>query len=531
MGTDDTLSATDDSPSATDGTLSVTDGTLSAVNSPVRTAQALLEGLAVNPAVPADLLLRLLEPPYESAWPALASRRAPFPDEVAAAIVGHLDPRVRRALARNPFVDPEVRGLLVDDSHWLVRLLLATRPDRTRPVRPLPAWVVDRMLTTYDNEGIGELVLSGQISHEVQLSYARHPMASIRAMALNRWESLSADERAALLNDPHPQVRGSARRRLEADDAAAMERRLGPLPAPRNHASSLILVNYRLSRAVVDWLLSDPDHDENHWVLAHNYSTPPDVVAALVGHPDPKVRQELAYRDDLAPAHVKVLACDPDPHVRTAVSLRPELDERERAAIDWTIDADEDFGPSEHHLIAACDPVVSDAYARSCHPLLRRRAARDPALPAALVAVLARDEDPGVRTLLAHNHPAPPPELLLRSYLDHRSRAPDLLTEHPRFPVAGLAERFADAEEPGERLLAVLDPGLAPEAADRFTRDPDAAIRARAARHPRLPGDRLLALLDDEDLARYAAANPALPVTEMRVLLGRARHGDQEPPC
>jgi hypothetical protein len=40
---------------------------------------------------------------------------------VTAAIVRHPHPRVRGALARNPFVAPEVRGLVVDDPEWLVR--------------------------------------------------------------------------------------------------------------------------------------------------------------------------------------------------------------------------------------------------------------------------------------------------------------------------------------------------------------------------------------------------------------------------
>ncbi|MFH8371009.1 translation initiation factor 2 [Streptomyces sp. NPDC018031] len=480
----------------------------------------LLGGLAVNPAAPADLLLRLLEPgypEYEDVWPALAARRARFPEEVAAAIVAHPDRRVRGALARNPFVDPEVRGLLVNDPDWLVRARLAGWPDRTRPVRPLPDWVIDRMLTTYDNDCLQELLFSRQVPFRVQRSYGSHPLASIRQMATNMWGLLSGDEREALLRDPHPRVRASARRMRETDDAEAMERLLGPLPVPRNHGTTQILVNHRLSRTVVDWLLSDP-HPDNPWVLAHNHSTPPDVVARLAEHPDPEVRREVAGRRELAPALVAALARDVDPRVRTTVSLRPELSEDQRAAIDYVVDTDEEFGPVEHHARAAPDPAGSAAYARSRHPLLRRRAARDPALPAALVAALARDEDRGVRTLLAHNHPAPPAELLLRTYLEQRGPARELLTEHPCFPVAGLGARFAGADAADRRRLAVLDPRLAPATADRLTRDPDAGVRAGAAGHPRLPGERLLALLGDEELGARAAANPALPVTVMRGL-------------
>jgi hypothetical protein len=48
----------------------------------------------------------------------------------------------------------------------------------------------------------------------------------------------------------------------------------------------------------------------------------------------------------------------------------------------------------------------------------------------------------------------------------------------------------------------------------------DRRDRPGAARHPRLPGERLLALLDDGELCGHAAANPALPVAVMHELLG-----------
>jgi hypothetical protein len=53
---------------------------------------------------------------------------------------------------------------------------------------------------------------------------------------------------------------------------------------------------------------------------------------------------------------------------------------------------------------------------------------------------------------------------------------------------------------------------------ERLTRDPDPAVRAAAARHPSLPRPRLTELLDDEELAHPAAANPALEVAEIRRL-------------
>ncbi|MFD5758369.1 hypothetical protein ACFWIZ_24990 [Streptomyces sp. NPDC127044] len=81
-----------------------------------------------------------------------------------------------------------------------------------------------------------------------------------------------------------------------------------------------------------------------------------------------------------------------------------------------------------------------------------------------------------------------------------------------------LVARLADHEDSDVRALAVRDPETAPAAVGRLTRDPDPAVRAEAARHPNLPWPRLTELLDDEELAHPAAANPALDVAEIRRL-------------
>ncbi|WP_351226203.1 translation initiation factor 2 [Streptomyces sp. NPDC002133] len=473
---------------------------------------AALKGLAVNPAAPAGVLLRLLEPAYAEVWNALCLERPEMPDAVVDAIVVHPEPRVRTAFARNPHVDGELRGRLVDDPDWLVRAHLAGGPERKWGPRHLPDWVIDRMYTTYEGDCLAELMSSRQVPLRVLLANSVHPMASVRRYGVGMWSSLSEERRAALLVDPHPAVRESAERHLAEDDEEEMERQLRRLPPHVSHARSHILVNCRLSRAVVDELLLRRDEDD-HWVLAHNYSTPPAVVALMARSPEPKVRLEVARRKVLARELVGLLAQDPDPRVRTAVSVRPEVTEAERAAIDYAVSVDEDFEPAEYHRsVPAC-------YARSAHPLLRRRAAEDPELPADLARLLAEDDDIGVRVLLAQNHPAAPPQLLLRSYLEYTGRSRSHLTGLPHFPTAGLAARFADAEDPAVRRLATLDPELDPSLADRLTRDPDPGIRAAAARHPQLPPERLLALLDDEETALDAAANHALPRPVMNRLL------------
>ncbi|MFF9015945.1 translation initiation factor 2 [Streptomyces sp. NPDC014870] len=477
---------------------------------------AALEGLALNPATTVDILLRLLEPPYEAAWSALCRWRRELPPEVVDAIVAHPAPRTRGGLARNPHVPGETRGRVVDDEHWLVRALLADGPGQDVWPRYLPDHVTDRMLTTYDGQELQSLLFSRQVPYRTLLAHAAHPVAELRAYGTGMWSALSEERRAALLADPDPDVRTAAERararRDENDDAAEMERRLRALPGTRSHAHGHILVNCRLSRAVVDELLQERE-DDDLWCLAHNYSTPQDVVAHVARVGDAKARVEVARRADLPRELVDLLARDPDPDVRTAVSVRAELTEAERAAVDYVVEPHEvvDVGPDLYRA-----PL---AHARSAHPLLRRRVAHNPELPPELVALLAADDDPGVRIVLAQHHPEAPPELLLRCYLEYTGRNRDRLLGLPRFPVAGLGARFGTAEDPAVRLLATMDPDAEPALVDALTRDADARVRAGAARNPALPVERLLQLLEDKELSKEAAANPALPRETMHALL------------
>ncbi|MEU9863334.1 translation initiation factor 2 [Streptomyces sp. NPDC047971] len=476
---------------------------------------AILQGLAVNPAAPVDVLLRLLDSGDGAVHSSLCRQRREIPDEVVAAILAHPNPRTRGGLARNPYVPGELRGLVVDDEFWLVRAKLAGGPGDDAWPRHLPDHVIERMYTTYDGQELTELIVSRQVPRRIPVAYASHPSAALRRYGTGAWGSLTEERRAALLDDPDPEIRASAARRLEEDDAEEMERRLRALPGTRSHAHSHILVNCRLSRAVVDDLLLERE-DDDLWCLAHNYSTPPDVVAHVARVGDPKARLAVARREDLPRDLVDLLARDPDPEVRTAVSVRPELTEEERAAVDYVVPPLRDFRLGE-------DPYGAPlSHARSAHPLLRRRVAHNPGLPAGLVALLADDDDLGVRVLLAQFHPAAPPELLLRCYLEYTGWYRDRLLELPQFPGAGLGPRFADAEDPAERLLAARDPELDPAVADALTRDRDRRIRSAAARNPALPQARLHRLLEDEESSKDAAANPALPPGTMYRLLDEA---------
>ncbi|MEH0516248.1 hypothetical protein QBC31_36965 [Streptomyces sp. B21-079] len=498
-----------------------------------------LAGLALNPATPVDLLLRLLTDGPLAVRMVLCRDRF-LPDAVVDAVVEHPDAYTRSFFARNPHVDPRTRTRLLTDPDWIVRAHLADGPRPTGPVvQPLPDDAVVHMITSYEDELLGGFFYR-QISAGLQGAMPTHPVAKVRLWGTGGWSSLPAQTRAALLADPDDEVRERAERNAREEDPAWVESVLPPYSC---HARTDALLHRALSRAVVDGVLTAPAGPDDRSMIASNPGLPPDVVALLSGDADPEVRREIARRRDLGPAERRALvedpdpavrrtiarhpdlgpderaalAADPDPRVRLSVSVHPAWSEPERSAIDYQVSQQGDFG--FHH----CSRTPRDAGAvrrdaLSGHPLLRRAAATERALPADLVALLAADDDLGVRVLLAQNHPNPPAGLLLRCFLEYTGSERECLLTRPGFPSEGLAVHADDAD-PAVRRLAARDPGTPAHTVERLTRDPDPAVRAAFARHPNLPGPRLTQLLEDEELVHHAAANPALAAAAIRRLV------------
>jgi hypothetical protein len=499
-----------------------------------------LAGLALNQSAPVDVLLRLLADAPLAVRMVLCRDRF-LPDTVVDAVVEHPDAYTRSFFVRNPHVGPHARARLVTDPDWIVRAHLADGPRPAGPVgpAPLPDDAVVHMITTYEDELLGGSFYR-QISAGLQRAMPTHPVAKVRVWGTGSWSSLPAGTRAALLADPDDEVRERAERIVREEDPEWVESALPPYSC---HGRTHALLHLPLSRAVVDAVLTAPAGPDDRSMIARNPGLAPDVVALLSGDPDPEVRREIAGRRDLRPAERRALVGDSDPTVRRTVARHPDLDaeeraalaadsdprvrlsvsvhpawrETERSAIDYQVSQDGDFG--FHHCSATprdAEAVRRDAL--SAHPLLRREAAKERTLPPDLVALLAADDDLGVRVLLAQNHPNPPADLLLRCFLEYTGDEREHLLTRPGFPSEGLAVH-ADDPDPAVRRLAARDPGTAAHTVERLTRDPDPAVRADFARHPNLPGPRLTQLLDDEELVHHAAANPALTASAIRRLV------------
>ncbi|MEV6425686.1 hypothetical protein [Streptomyces sp. NPDC051662] len=480
-----------------------------------------LRGVAANPAAPSEVLLRLLTAPARPAWTILCKERD-LPADVVEAVVSHPERAVRRGFARNRHAAPEQRGRLVNDSDAHVRAALASGP---RPLlsraEALPDDVLETLLTAKDDNSQGqmltadeirqELVISGQISQSFRRRMIDHPNPELRAQAVGLWLWLTPSQRDALLADPTPAVRETARRQSRILDPAAME---ADLPEQDCHYRALLLVNYAVSLAVAERCLADR---RDLWALAQNPHTPSDVVSRLAHDPDPHVRERVAARADLDPALMAELAQDPDGTVRNRVLLQPlPRAWSECAAIDRIIgNAAQSIGPVDEMLI---EPETSwyETCAVSPDPLLRRIAATCPRLPAELVHRLADDTDTDVRHLLAYNHPLAPPTIVLDAFIATPRQRPYLLTLS-RLPRTGL-HHLLDHDDPGVRALAAADTSL-PRPPVQLLADPEPRVRRAAAANPLLPYALISSLLNAPEHAEGAAANPSLPTERLHALL------------
>lgn len=207
---------------------------------------------------------------------------------------------------------------------------------------------------------------------------------------------------------------------------------------------------------------------------------------------------------------------DPDPDVRLWMSMRPDLTEAERAAIDYHVGAADRLPTLDWVRDAGAETL--DRCVRSAHIGLRRSATHHPGLTAEHIALLAEDPDFAVRLMLCQQHDEVPPHLVVRTYLEARVITRGNLLHHPAFPRTDLV-RYADSPHWGARALVTMDPTAPAELIERLSRDEHPGVRGWMAGDGRLAVERVLELLADEATAEPAASNPALPRAVMEQIL------------
>ncbi|MDG6108613.1 hypothetical protein [Dactylosporangium aurantiacum] len=465
---------------------------------------SVLDGLAVNPALPDRLIRRVIELRLDSRW--VTQRTAPSAD-LADAVIATGDHRLLHALALNRGLPHDIRLRLARNPDDGVRaaLVIGGRdgdPDLFARLIDDPSAQVRRYLAEGDNVPAG---LRARLAHD--------PDPEVRATLARWWPAAPEHVRRVLLTDAADTVR-----------AAACATYYARLPHPVPPADLLPA------------LLDDPVTRAG--AVRHAALTPA-LAARLAEDPDEEVRRELAGHPHLPPELRERLTEDPNPRVRVGVFARPDTPEPARAAVvagirvvDPLADLDDDglehmFADLELRTLRLAwvtdDPLP---HVSSPYPCFRASAARSPALPPQAVARLLADEvsDVAAAALSRAPHLA---DVATAARIDREFRP----VKHSRwrpadcypFPPDAL-RRFAADPDPRMRQLAVRDPDLPVALAERLAADPDPSVRKAVADHPRLPVGTLRAMLRDPVpwVAGAAAAVPALPVGDLERLLHAA---------
>ncbi|WP_327000374.1 hypothetical protein OHA72_35290 [Dactylosporangium sp. NBC_01737] len=403
-----------------------------------------------------------------------------------------------RGLGRNPAIPGALLRRLVDEQlkeiGWAVR-------DR-------PSWTVEQ---------VGALIDHPDVAVRVVLAEAHH---------------LPPAHRARLVEDPDARVLGALTEqpfaRLWTDDPEprmpvwAFER----LIERRPRLADLLADNPWVPRELRDRLRA-PQQDAA--------PPPPQPLTraeaeAAVAAQNRWERAAVAAHPDLPADLVARLAVDAEPWVRLTVSMRPELTEEQRAAIDYVIQPGTRLMPLDWVRLSE-DPDVQRRCATSVHIGLRRSAALNRHLPPDLVALLGADDDFAVRLLLCETHAAVPAELVLATYIEARVLSRGLLLEHPSLKRDRLGH-LAASPDPRLRAFTHLDPTVPADVIERLSHDPVRFVRSWVAADARLSPGRVLELFDDPDFTGQAAANPHLPVPVMERILdddGRELANEQPP--
>lgn len=354
-----------------------------------------------------------------------------------------------------------------------VLLRIATVSDR---LYPLSSWLEQR-----------------ELSEEASAALVRHSDRKIR-LQLTQNPNLSLDALAILGRDPDRIVREFA-----VESAWYRDRGL--------HRS--LVPEYYGSRPADDVMATSP---------------PPRApltrveAQALVTSTDRHVRARAAW-DERVPHDVALeLAEDPDDQVRLYLSMREDLSEEQRAAIEYVV-------PNTYHQVPDWltklmdDPQAMAEHARSSHVLIRRSAAMARRLPPAAVQLLANDEDFFVKLTLAQYCDDAPHELLIEMFGTWNGLRWSFLRNRPNFIRNGMAADFATHPNPRLRWAALHDPTASSEIVEALSHDPSREVYPWAVSDPRLPSSRLHEALGTPRTALSAARNPRMPEPVMHRIL------------
>lgn len=371
---------------------------------------SVIESIAEKSSASVDALLRILQ--HDPARLLHRLRSWVLPPELVEAAIAHPQHKVRLAIAENVNVPAETRARLVDDAVWVVRAVCAVGPSAFRmDVEPLPEWAQRKLLADPD-ERVREEARGYSLRLTIAAELHDDPDPRSRAVACRAWDLLDDATCLRLLADEDERVRRAAASRAARHDPDATEIYLSAGSSRSAWWHDRVLETAAIHLATAERLVRTGGIAER---------------AALAVNP--AVPKELALE----------LASDDERFVRVMTASRPDLTEDERAAIDYTVTADDRFSI----LLWAeelDDPDRLREYARSANPLIRRSVACNQHLPADVLDLLREDDDFPVRILLCENQASLDPDYMLEVH-DHPGTpngARWAIWQRPNFP----RERF-----------------------------------------------------------------------------------------
>ncbi|MFC8718649.1 hypothetical protein [Kitasatospora sp. NPDC057198] len=474
-----------------------------------------MDGLAMNPALPASMVRRLF------AWRRGMGKVAERPDlteDMIVEIIAIDDHWLLHSLALNDRLPDRFRIRLASHRDGAVRAALVIH------AATAPREMLEQLIEDPDRRVREYLARGHHTPSDLRARLAADPDPEIRAALAKHWPQAPEAVRRILLTDPEAKVRAAACSTYYAHLPH-------PIP-PSDLLPALLADPVTRAGAVIHAVL---DADTLRWLAAD---------------PDSEVRAELARHPDLPPSAREALAVDPALNVRVKVFARPDTPEDMRAQIHASVhelsrstadpgeDADDEtvlqwirneFAPTELRILrlgwVTADPLP---HIDSPYVGFRASAAASKALPPNAVARLLDDDEEMVRLTMAHTAPHMV-DLATAESIERRYRRRNKSTfwwdqeEVLTFPPATL-RRFATDPEPRLRSFAPRDPNLPSELAEKLAADPEARVRRAVAPHPNLPLQSLLRLLADssERVAEAAGASPFLPGEHMEWLLNRA---------
>ncbi|WBP85600.1 hypothetical protein [Kitasatospora cathayae] len=428
---------------------------------------SLLHAVARNPALPPELLGRLIADADEELAGALADRVDLAPDQVRqlaersefAALLLVADGRLTSGDV-DPLARPTVAVALVEQGRgepgWARLLALVPDPyvrQRLATCPELPDEVAELLAADESDDVVAELAVNTTWL-DLLVRLAAHPSAMVRRWAAAN-EAMPAESLTALLDDPEVLVR---------------EQAAGNPTTPGAAAARLVA-----------------DHAMIRQALAAHPGLPAETYQRLTRDEIPWVRSNLAQNPGIDERLIRHLAEDDGHDVRRSLAQHPAVPLDVLARLATTVK----IGPILLPRIAGADPTELAELAASPEPRVRALVAARRDLPSALRDQLAAD--PVAKVV--------------------KSVAPD--------PDLSTAQLTAALDRFGTTVAAAVaaNPGTPGALLDRIAATPTVPVKAlrAVAAHPNSSPAALATCLASPDsrTAQAAAANPALPQAVM----------------